>query len=78
MPASNMSAAVTALLLTSPHRFALCRCDDRIDLLPFPLMNLLNLLPLLLYRERGVRAHRLNFLARLLVQSFDAARSPTW
>src|SRR5260370_4610461 len=57
--------AVTALLLTSPHRFPLCRCDDRINLLPFPLMNLLDLLPLLLHRERGIRAHRLNFLVRL-------------
>jgi hypothetical protein len=63
-----MSAtAVSALFLTSPHSFALRRCDDGVDLLPLPLTNLLNLLLLLLYRERRVRAHRLIFLARLPV-----------
>lgn len=54
VPASDMSAAVTtvALLLTGLHSLPLCRCDYGIDLLPFPLMNLLDLLPFLLYRER--------------------------
>ena len=54
MPASDMSAAVTtvALLLTGPQSSLLCRCDYGIDLLPFLLMNLLDLLPLLLHRER--------------------------
>ncbi len=52
--ASYMSAAVTAvaLLLARPHISLLCRCDYGIDLLPFPLTNLLALLPFLLYRER--------------------------
>jgi hypothetical protein len=45
------ASAVTALLLTSPDSFAFCRCDDRINLLPFPLMNLLDLLSLLRYRQ---------------------------
>src|SRR5208282_5732625 len=54
MPASDMSAAVrrVALLLTGAHSFPLFRRDDGIDLLTFPLMNLLDLLPLLLDRER--------------------------
>lgn len=58
-PAPGMSAAavtaVALLLLTRPHRLLLCRCDYRIDLLPFRLD-----------RERRVRANRFNFLARLL------------
>ena len=53
--ASDMStAAVTtvASLLTRPHGLLLRRCDQGFDLLPFPLMNMLDLQPLLLYRER--------------------------
>ncbi len=55
MSASEMSpAAVTtvASLLTRPHGLLLRGCDYAFDLLPFPLANLLDLLPLLLYRER--------------------------
>lgn len=50
-PSSDMSAAAVngmALFLTRPHSLLLCRSDDGFDLLPFPLMNLLDLLPLLL------------------------------
>ena len=55
MSASEMSAAaVTTVtsLLTRPHSLLLGRCDYGLDLLPFPLMNLLDLLSLLLDRER--------------------------
>jgi hypothetical protein len=54
VPAPNMSAAVktVTLFLTGPHSLLLCRCGYGIDLLPLPLMNLLDLLPLLLHRER--------------------------
>jgi len=45
-------AAVAALFLAGPHSLLLCRCDYGIDLLPLPLMNLLDLLPFLLYRGR--------------------------
>jgi hypothetical protein len=66
--ASNMAAAVStvALFLTRAHGLLLRRRDDGLDLLPFPFMNLLDLPPLLLHRERRIRAHRLNFLPRLL------------
>ena len=51
--ASHMAAAVTAvaLFLARPHISLLCRRDYGIDLLPFPLVNLLDLLPLLQDRE---------------------------
>ena len=55
MSASEMSAAaVTAVasLLTRPYGLLLSRCDYAFDLLPFALANLLDLLSLLLYRER--------------------------
>ena len=55
MSASEMSAAaVTAVasLLAGPHGLLLSRCDYAFDLLPFALANLLDLLSLLLYRER--------------------------
>ncbi len=55
MSASEMSAAaVTAVasLLAGPHGLLLRRCDYAFDLLPLPLANLLDLLSLLLYRER--------------------------
>ena len=53
--ASEMSAAaVTAVasLLAGPHGLLLRKCDYAFDLLPFALANLLDLLSLLLYRER--------------------------
>jgi len=52
--AAYMAAAVTAvaLFLARPHISLLRPCDYGIDLLPFPSMNLLDLLPFLLYRER--------------------------
>ena len=58
--ASNMAAAVStvALFLTRAHGLLLRRRDDGLDLLPFPFMNLLDLPPLLLHRERRIRAHR--------------------
>jgi len=51
MPASEMSAAVVpsvAPLLTGPHSSLLCRRDYGLDLLPFLLMDPLDLLPPLL------------------------------
>ena len=53
VPATVPTAVnAVALLLTGPHSFPLCRGDDGVDFLAFPLMNLLGLLPLLLYGER--------------------------
>lgn len=48
--AADMSAASTACLAGS-HRFSLCGRNDGIELLSLPLMNLLNLEPLLLEGE---------------------------
>ncbi len=55
MPASDMSAAsvtTVASLLTGADSSLLCGCDYGFDFLPFLLMDPLDLLPLLLYRER--------------------------
>jgi len=52
VPASKMSAAaVTAVapLPARPHGSLLRRCDYGLDLLPFLLMDALDLLPLLLH-----------------------------
>ncbi len=75
--ASNMAAAVrtVALFLTRSHGLLLRRRDDGLDLLPFPFMNLLDLPPLLLHRERRIRAHRLNFLPRLTVRHTSETQS---
>ena len=52
VPAYEVSAAaVTAVapFLTGPHSSLLCRCDYGFELLPFLLMDPLDLLPLLLH-----------------------------
>jgi hypothetical protein len=63
-----MTATVAriALLLARPHSLLLRGSDQGVDLLPFLAMDLLNLLPLLRYRKRRVRAYRCNLLASLL------------
>ncbi len=57
---------MTAFLLASAQSLLLAWCDQRFQLLALPFADLMDLLPLLRGRERGVRAHRLNLLTRLL------------
>ena len=63
MSAADMARA--SFLLTGPQRFPLFGADDGVNLFLFPLMDLPDLLPFLLRRERGVGAHGLDFLVRL-------------
>jgi hypothetical protein len=65
-PASG--ATVVALLLTRAHRLLLSGRVNGFHLLPLPLMNLLDFVPLLRDGKRRVRAHRLPFLPRLLCE----------
>jgi hypothetical protein len=61
-------ATVVALLLTRAHRLLLSGRVNGFHLLPLPLMNLLDFVPLLRDGKRRVRAHRLPFLPRLLCE----------